>query len=279
MNILYKGGGVMIPSAHVIKRTAKSQLRNHWVSAMVVSVVFMLAISFFSVLLGLITNFFSEVYKEAVALRTIVSAAYCITTLATVIPLFHGMLRWFWYLGLEKRLSLGNLFYYFSEWKLYLKSLLFYISLLGRVLMLAVLCILPAAVLRIIPEVLTLEELISDSHTFDMLIYFASVALLVVGLAVAFIFSMKYFTAPLLAVIAEEKEAEELLEIARELKLSKGSCVVFIASFLGWIALSYLGLILLYTLPYFLMSYAVAVRFAVTNHRYEMSRWGLPPLI
>lgn len=267
----------MIPSAHVIKRTAKSQLRNNWVSAIIVAVLFMLSIGFFAVLFSLVLNIFLGVNKCALALKLIAFALFCVAAFATVVPLFHGMLRWFWYLGLEKRLPLGNLFYCFSDIRLYVKTLFFYVMLLGRIAMISVLAILPAAILRILPEIL--ERFVPNIDSYGMLIYFASVILLVIGLAVAFIFSMKYFAAPVLSVIDEEKGIDEILGIAVELKLSKGSCVVFIASFLGWIALSYLGLPLLYTLPYFLMSYVVAVRFAVTNHRYDMSRWGLPPLI
>lgn len=267
----------MIPSAHVIKRTAKSQLKNNWVPAIVVAVLFMLVVNFFGVLLGLMISFFYGAHKLIMLLRIAISVIYGITVFSVVIPLFHGMLRWFWYLGLEKKLPLGTLFYYFSEGRLYIKCLSFYILLLGKMLMVTALCLLPSALLRILPEVL--KYFIENVDSYGMLFYFASVALLILGLAVALVLSMKYFAAPVLAIIGEEKEIEEILTISRELQLSKGSCVVFIASFLGWIAISYLGVPLLYTLPYFFTSYVVAVRFAVVNHRYDASRWGLPPLI
>lgn len=267
----------MIPSAHVIKRTAKSQLKNNWVSAIVVAVLFMLAVNFFGVLLSLMVYFFYGAHKVVMLLRIAVSVIYGITVFSVIIPLFHGMLRWFWYLGLEKKLPLGDLFYYFSEGRLYIKSLSFYMLLLGKVLMLTVLCILPAVVVRMLPEIL--ERFVFDVDSYGMLFYFTSIVLLILGFAVAFVLSMQYFSAPVLAIIGEEKETDEILAVSRELRLSRGSCVALIASFLGWIALSYLGLPLLYTLPYFLVSYVVAVRFAITNHRYDMSRWGLPPLI
>lgn len=267
----------MIPSAHVIKRTAKSQLKNNWVPAIVVAVLFMLVVNFFGVLLGLMISFFYGAHKLIMLLRIAISVIYGITVFSVVIPLFHGMLRWFWYLGLEKKLSIGTLFYYFSEGRLYIKSLSFYMLLLGKILMLTVLCVLPAAVVRILPEIL--ERFLLDVDSYGMLFYFASMVLLILGFAVAFVLSMQYFSAPVLAIIGEEKEIEEILTVSRELQLSKASCVVFIASFLGWIAISYLGVPLLYTIPYFLVSYVVAIRFAVTNHRYDMSRWGLPPLI
>ena len=267
----------MIPSAHVIKRTAKSQLKNNWVPSIVVAVLFMLALNFFGVLLSFMFFFFNGVHKVVMLLRIAIAVVYGITAFSVVIPLFHGMLRWFWYLGLEKKRPLGDLFYYFSEGKLYIKSLHFYVMLLGKILMLTVLCILPSAVVRMLPEFFA--RFADGADSYGTLFNFASVVLLVLGFAVAFVLSMQYFSAPVLAIISEEMEIDDVLTVSRELRLSKGSCVTFIASFLGWIALSYLGVPLLYTLPYFLVSYVVAVRFAVTNHRYDMSRWGLPPLI
>ena len=242
---------------------------------MVVAVVFMLVICFFWMLSGFLVTFLLSGQKSMTPFKIAVSGVYCILTFATLVPLFHGILRWFWYLGIDKKLPVGEVFYIFSDLKVYAKSLYFYLLLIGKSVMLFVVSLLPAAALRILPELL--GERLPDGY--GTLIYFASNLLLVVGIVVAILLSLKYFLAPVIFLINEELAPEDAIVISADMKLSKSSCVGFYMSFLGWAVLSLLGLPLLYTLPYYLMSYVVAVRFAVTNHRYDMARWGLPPLI
>ncbi len=266
----------MIPSSHIIKKTAKSQLKNHWISSILVAVVFLLVVCFFWILFGFMMPFFVS-NKNPEIVSVIFSAAYSILFFCAVMPLFQGVLRWYWFLGLEKKLSISEIFYYFSEGGLFFKSLFLYVTLLGRVVLVALVSLVPAAVVRLLP--VALGHFFQTIEANGMLFYFASVVLMVVGLAVALVVVMKYFAAPLMLVINEELVPEEALKIAVDLHLSRGSCLFFVVSFVGWMVLSLVGVPLIYALPYFLMSYTVAVRFAVTNHRYDMSRWGLPPLI
>jgi len=266
----------VIPSAKVIKNTARSQLRKHWVAAMIVAVLFLISLFFFFMLFGFMSGFFASGKGVDVFLIVFV-ALYGFCLLCTLFPLFQGVLRWYWFLGLDKKLPVSEIFYFFSDRGLHLRSTLLGTALLCRTVITALVCIAPALLLRFLPELMQkiLPELEFSEATLNTLSY----NLMIGGLVLALILLMKYFTAPAILVINAELNPDDVLRISRELSLSKGSLFVFIASFIPWILLSFLGITLAYTLPYFFMSYAVAVRFAVTNHRYDAARWGAPPLI
>ena len=57
--------------------------------------------------------------------------------------------------------------------------------------------------------------------------------------------------------------------------ISKQSISAFaslVVSFIGWFLLSLLGLPLVYTLPFFLISYVVHSRFAIVNYNLNLQR-------
>ncbi len=267
----------MLPSSQIIKKTAKNQLKSSWVASMVVAVILMLTVYFAAIFLSLMYSLLVTGYKAHAIVGIIVSVCYTVVVFFTVFPLLQGALRWFWFLGLEKQLSVGEIFYYYSDSRLFLKSIFFYIVFFLRCIVTVILCALPSGVIRFLPELAT--EFFPKIESYNALLQRVSDILLVLGLAAALVVLMKYFTAPMLISINEDFAPEEALSVSKQLGVSRKSGLVFIASFIGWILLSFLGITLIYTIPYFIMSYAVAVRFAITNHRYEMSKWGAPPLV
>jgi uncharacterized membrane protein len=55
-------------------------------------------------------------------------------------------------------------------------------------------------------------------------------------------------------------------------KHSSGAFASLILSFFGWFLLSLFGIPLVYTLPYFLISYVVHCRFAIVNYNLNLEQ-------
>lgn len=267
----------MLPSSQIIKRTAKNQLKNSWISSMAVSVILMLTVCFQSVFVSFMYSLLASNHKIRIYVGAAVSLFNVVILFALLLPLLQGVLRWFWFQGLEKPLPTGGIFYYFSCGKLFVRSLHFWIALFWKSLVKVALCLLPSAAVRFIPTLI--RELSPETESFENLFLGIANGLLMVGLVAALILLMRYFLAPMLLVVDEEAEPTTILRISGELDVSPQNCLTFLASFIGWFFVSALGIPLIYTLPYFFMSYAVFVRFGVTNQRFRMAEWGLPPLI
>ncbi len=263
----------MFPSSEKVKSTAKTQLKNNWVSAILVAVIFILMLYFAVILFEIIYSLLVGNGRSSVMGMTM--CVFCTAvSLIVVFPLYQGVLRWFWFLGLNKPLPLGELFYYFSSRELFLKTMRLHILLTARCIITATLCSVPSFFLKVFPfrEFGMPDSILS-------LIEKVSVVLLLIGLGVSVVILFKYFIAPMLLTVNEDAQPEEIVVIAKQLSLSVKTCLRFILSFVGWILLSFLGIPLVYTVPYFFMSYAVFVRFSVTNHRCRMAELGVPPMI
>ncbi len=265
----------MLPSSKVIKNTARKQLKNNWTQAIIAVSVLLLAVILAAVwgsmALALLSGikmvnglFSSAAWFLATAFGTTIS-------LSIIIPLMQGVVRWFWFLGLEKELPLSEAFYYFSEWSLFSKSLILGLRFLGRVILTFFICSLPAAAVFSAAES-------EDANA--LLLRVLAILLLLLGSLITVRAALSYCLAPIALVINEELQPHDAIEISKSIvSANKGACFFVALSFLGYGLISILGITLIYTLPFVFVSYSVFVRFLITGHRFEAARYGIKPLI
>jgi hypothetical protein len=156
------------------------------------------------------------------------------------------------------------IFHYFSEKKLYFKSLALIVSLLVRIIISFIVACIPVFI----------AELISSSWLYSVLdvsipIWTVNLTdiiniLKVIAVASTLVSSFKYYLAPMLFVADEDIAVAEAIHLSTVIeKRTLLDFVFFVFSFMGWIVLSFLVIPLIYTIPYFIISYLIYCASAV----------------
>ncbi len=267
----------MKPSSRIIKETARTQLKNHWVQAIFVTLVLLAVVLFVQIFSSAFFYLFKRVVYSGTSLSAvgIVLVVVCsLFSLCLVIPVFQGTVRWFWFLGIDKVLPIQDIFYYYSEVRLFVKALAVNLQLAARVVITVILCCSPATIgLR------AAEALEKEFKYIAKLVSGFSFFLLLAGVLLALKLVSKYLIIPALLAAKEELDINDITTISKIITFGKNGYMPLVASFIGWIILSFLGVTLLYTVPYFLAAYVVFARFTITNHRFEAARHGINPLV
>ncbi len=176
-------------------------------------------------------------------------------------PIILGLIRFFNRTLINEKDNPISVFYYFSEKRLYLKSLSFILRFFAKAIIRAILLFLPAIFMKI----LTTDAFYSF---FDLNIPFWSSNLqpIIIGLnIVASVFLVFYlinqYLAPCLFVIDESIDIDECFLMSKIIsKKSSVDYIFMVFSFVGWIVLSVLWVPLLFTVPYFLIAYIIHSR-------------------
>lgn len=245
-------------SNRIVKITAKTALKDNFLN------------SLFSCI-PLIFTFFLGAYSSFllnIILGDIFANIYLLLfTFFITLPLFFGVLRYFWRLLNSAKDNPIIVFYYFSKKNLYLKTIKLLFSLFLR--------LLPTIIILIIPIIFV--WLISSGAFFDIFdmnipIWSANLKYLVsifsvLSVIILIAVSLKFYIAPLLFVADEEIDIAEAIHMSTV--ISKKTALDFyylILSFLGWIFLSLLCIPLVFTLPYIISAYTVHIRFAIAEY-------------
>ena len=265
----------MLPSARAVKTTAKAQLKNQWPNCICVGLI-PVAAFLFLILFGILISIM--VPKNVLAIPFIFILV--VLTVFLSIPLIQGCIRWFWFFSIEKPLGISHVFYYYSEWNLVYKTIVLYTLTIWNLMLKALLCYIPL----IISYLLTNQnfyELIGISAPLIIPVLWPIYYLLFAVCSVLFIFvAQNNLFALIVMVIDEDLDCIEIIILAKKLLKGKnGSAFLLFFSFFGWMLINFLGIPLVFTIPYMLMAYAVFAKFLVFNHRYEQGIIGEKPLI
>ncbi len=249
-----------MPGNAAVKSTARVILRKNWPA--------LIACAFL-----LVAAAFIGIYVENVFLLLMGAfAAWAIVPFTVLygwllfMPLLLGVLRYAWHLSSDKTASLDSVFYYFSDPGAYLKSLHFIFSFSIRVVFSAFLAFLPYI------AVITAADLATDfaDSQVQMHLMFLSTVLVIFGIVLFIVFSVRYYISPLLFVGSEQLEVAETIHLSKIIsRRTAGSYIVLIIGLLGWMLLSALGVTLIYTVPYMLLCYTVHCRYAVYYHNHR----------
>ena len=237
-------------------------------------------------------------FLPSVAACTTVVFAYCIVTLiASLIFIFAGMVGYYvtiiamfvlmlcpmilGMLDFSRRLlwqqqnSVLMVFRYFSSFKEYKRALKFTLSIFIRVTLTAFVLYIPSIALL----------LLSNEHLYDKLNLsfpvwasnlWALNSLLAFVSTLAFVFvTLKYYLAPFIFVCNDDIDTAEAINMSVIISKRTGADFFgLVFSFAGWILISVFLLPLIFTAPYFALSYSEHCRFAVVEYNRDVDTFN-----
>ena len=259
----------MLPSSAAVKSKAKTSLKTKWPLAIIVSTVFLLTY-FFGVFF---VQFFSSIDNQNLGgvVQIVIAAAYWILFF---LPLFLGVLRWFWCITGGHNNELKEIFVYFSSVKGYVRTLVFAASFAVRIVFCAIVVFLPAAIANMLSS-----SVFYGIIGFSMPLWSANLPVVadfleVIGVIMLAFLTLRLYLSPLLLVIDDDMHPGEAFHIS--ILISRDFLMNFIIlsfSFCGWFLLSLLAVPLFYTLPLFIASFAVHGRFAINYYNTKVKHW------
>lgn len=262
----------MQPEYAEIKKFAKLALKSHWPEAIAISMT-VVALSLLDVILqAILTTVFrvdtvwsvfepTSFPKYSVAEGVGITAFSVLYGLLLFTPFTLGALRWFWMLAHGKDCSVRDVFYYFSSSRFFLKTVALSFLLFLRVVLGAVVCFLPYALLNVVitPELYNafgVSMPVVISGIFPLVQFFK----LAGGLL--FVFWCFRYSLFFVALFNQPQMSANAM-ISYSVKITKGKLfrlTGFAVSFIGWLVLCILVLPLLFVVPFFMASLVIFAR-------------------
>lgn len=204
----------------------------------------------------------SEVVGASLAIFEIVAI------FLVVVPIFMGFLRWYANTVLSGNEEITSIFYYFSKAKLYFKSLLLILNIFCRKVFWGFVCMLPGGLVAgISTYIVSLNP--NGRHIFFAKIgTFVGMILLLSGLIVFLLISMRYSLACYLMIRDESLTVTRCIRLSSQYTLKvRGELFRFFLSFLPlWILCIFIFPIL-FVLPYYLMAFSIYAQYLLECHR------------
>lgn len=257
---------IMEATSTVVKKTAKTVLKDNWVEAMAIG-----AIVLFVYFLGYIAvSLFSVVFPNM--------AVYGIITVLAVfvvLPLLLGALRCYWLVMWDKKSIVGEIFYYFASKTQYLKAIKMFWLLCLRALWIGALLLVPSVITDVLSSAKIYELFHFSAPSWASNLWVVSIFLKTLAGGILLAIMVKYYLAPFLIIADEQMDVREAIHKSTLLSKATGiDFVVLILSFIGWILLSLFIFPLVVTIPYFMVSYMVHSRFSVANYNKVVQQLG-----
>lgn len=262
----------MLPSPKIIKYTARAQLKNKWVSAVCVSLIFLATVIFNGILAGIIS---SVLISASSLVFAVVLAFFVIFMLFLTIPLFQGVIRWFWFFSIEKELDISSVFYYYSDAKLLGKTIVFYSQLIFALIIRGILVFIPAILYLVLSSQQFYEMFGIVAPTILPVLWPLGYLLYFVCGILFLILAQKFALAPGILATNDDITVDDAIVLSKYLSaINRNAFISFALSFIGWGILCLLGVTMIFILPYMFMAYAVFTKFTISNHRYEQGKMG-----
>ena len=265
----------MLPNHKVIKETAQKNLKNNWVSAIAIVIVFLSSVFTSQIFLELYAVIFENILGIGAVntlLRGIIMLPPILVLFIFNLPLLEGVIRWFWYLQQNERLPISEVFYYYSSKKLAVKSVVLYLLLFARTVLPAILLYIPSFAVFAFTKTGSFSSIkaVLGIPTFTVTI--VGLALFLLASLLIIKNALNYILAPIIFLSDEGKDYEFSLNLSKTIaKRNKSAFFITFMSFVGFIILSFLGIPTLFTVPFLLMSYVVFSRFALVNYGIKLS--------
>ncbi len=242
----------------VVKETAKEKLKNNYAKTFVASLIviftWLITINLVSIL--------SSVTGDVIAV--VISFAL---NMLFVAPLGLGLLKYIWKISLDVVDGPIAIFYWFSNKKLYIKSLKFILHISFKALIWLLVLNIPSFLLFAFSKTFFFELFdIAPPVWTASLSYYGEILSSVSFVAVFFIM-LKFYMAPVLFVADENANAQECMY--NSLVISRKTAFDFISLIFNQAPVLLLSLLVLpmpFTLPYLLSYYVTHTRFAVEEY-------------
>lgn len=251
----------MTVSTKIIKKTAKTALKENWCNAIIACTA--LILSYY--LCSLITECIGYVFFPLVAYGFLAGMLFFMFA-----PLLLGVIRYFWRLLFDAKDHPAAIFYYFSEKKRYARALRVTFALGIRAAIFGFFVFLPAVVTKALSQTAFYDFFHQPIPLWSFNLTYVSLFLETVAKVLFFFYLLRYFAFPFLAVADEEMEIGEAIHRAGELSTrSDINPFSLFLSFLGWLLLCLLAVPAVFILPYFFTAISVEFRFIVAAYNRE----------
>ena len=254
----------MTAPSPVVKSVAKDALKKNFLRSVVVCCV--LIFVFFVVML---TSSLISVFAGSIGY----TAAFSALLFLIVEPLLLGVFNYFRRLIFEQDDSVLIIFKYFSSAKEYKRAIHFITLLTIRFIGVALVLYLPCIIVTILSN-----EAIYSFFNLQVPLWTSNLWALNSFLAILAFFGivfimLKYYLAPIIFVGNDTLEPAEAVHMSTIIaKRSGADFFGLVLSFIPWMLLSVFVAPLMFTLPYFITSYCVHSRFAITVYNCDVDK-------
>lgn len=256
----------MVAPSPVIKKTAKTALSAHWFQSIAVSVVLI-----FTLLIGVLTASLISVVADTVGYFIFLA----LFLLFIAAPLSLGVLYWFRRILWGQSDSLLLIFKYFADKKEYKRALQLILLLTVKTVSASLVMFFPCIVVFMLSseQFYALFDLPLPVWTSSL--WTLNSFLAIVGLVGVILVALKYYLSLYLFVSNDDIHPSEAINMSTIISKRSGADFFgLVFSFAGWILLSMLIAPLIFTLPYFVESYVVHCRYAVTAYNRDVDRFN-----
>ncbi len=248
----------MVAGSSVVKLTAKTALKNYWLSSVIacLTVVFSYFISALSI------GYIAEVAGDIAAYLLLGIIAFFMLA-----PLLLGVIRFFWRLIFGADDKPLSVFYWFSDGLKYKRALKLIAALALRALLFGLILFLPALIVDFFTGGTFYELFDLSIPLWTENLYYLSIFLKTIATVLLLFIMAKYYLAPFLIIADENMEIDEAVHMSSVIaKNTMLDYIYLIFSFFGWFIISVLVFPLVFTMPYFITSLSVHARFAIADY-------------
>lgn len=256
----------MLAPSPVVKVTAKDALRKNFLKSSAASCVLIFAF-FIDVFISSIISIFAGNIGYIISLALLMLFVVC--------PLILGVLTYFRRLLWNQDDSVLIIFKYFSSVAEYKRALHFSFLICIRLALSAAILYLPCIIVWLLSNEQIYSFLdISLPLWASNLWALNSFLGILATLALVFVM-LKFYLAPFIFVSNDDIDPAEAVNMSTIISKRTGADFFgLVLSFAGWILLSLFVAPLIFTLPYFIASYGVHCRFAITAYNRDVDRFN-----
>ncbi len=254
-----------MPPGYIIKKSAKKSLNDKWPAAIAIGIIIFAVLCVHIIIMELIAMLFGRLGETTAALLSL--AIVIVLGQFFAVPVLYGALRWFWYTSSGADVPVSEMFCYFSRGREYAKAISLGFRIFTRILGILLLCFLPSIIVSLASKPITYQVFNFKMPYWASSMWALGNVLNFFGGVLSFILLLRYIAAPILMINDNSVSPQEALHLSVIITKSvNGQTFSFIIGFVGWFFLSFLVLPLIYTIPYFLCSYAIYSRNLINNY-------------
>lgn len=254
-----------------IKQGSKNALRNNWTKAIAIvflSISITLLFNVIRVIFGYILNIpnyfdflatpqnFIDNIPNISVQALVFSFVVIVINLVLTVPLSYGTKNWFYALTKGTPQNILNIFYFFSLFKLFKKSIALFVNIAVRIILLTtVFCGIPVGMYFAIVTRLSPQDSYSRVMSTMLLVMFS--ALTILGLIFVAIRACGYFAAPYYISNINTSSFKAIKQSLLATKNEKANIFLFKLSLLPYFLVNIFIFPLIYTKPFIQTCYAM----------------------
>lgn len=252
----------MLAPSPVVKSTAKTALSQDFLRSVAVCVIVI-----FMFMAGELTAALASYFGGQIAYFVVL----CALIVFAVFPIVLGALYYFRRLLWEQKDSVIVVFKYFSSLAEYKRALKFIAIIFSKIAITALVVFSPCIVVHLLSSEKFYNALDISLPIWTSNLWTLNSFIIIVASFLLMFVMLKYYLAAFIFVANDNIDPAEAINMSAIIsKRTGGDFFGLVLSFAGWILLSFLVAPLVFTLPYFMASYSVHCRFAVTAYNKDV---------